>query len=94
MMRPPHRGWIEPNLNRENPLCVGSGSSATVTKVTVPSFFVDLEANFFLATCDVTLVVNRNHRKELFQCSFDDAVPTTCAAGPCTGDARGSLPLG
>jgi hypothetical protein len=52
-----------------------SDSGATVTKVTVPSFFVDLEGTFFPATCHVTLVVNRNHRKETFQCSFDDAVP-------------------
>jgi hypothetical protein len=52
-----------------------SATSSTVTKVTVPSFFVDLEGTFFPATCHLTLVVNSQHRKERFQCSFDGDVP-------------------
>jgi hypothetical protein len=50
---------------------------ATVTKATLPSFFIDLEGNFFPATCHVTQVINRNHRKESFQCSFDGDAPTS-----------------
>ena len=62
-----------------------SGTSATVTKVTLPSFFVDLEGTFFPATCHITQVVNRNHRKETFQCSFDDAVPARALCDTSSG---------
>ena len=61
-----------------------SASSATVTRATLPSFFLDAEGTFFPATCDVTQVINDNQRIETFQCTFDDAVPapyrcdTTC----------------
>ena len=55
---------------------VHGANRATVTKATLPSSFVDLEGNFFPATCRATQVINRNHRKESFQCSFDGDVPT------------------
>ena len=52
-----------------------AANGATVTKATLPSSFVDEEGTFFPATCHVTQVINRNHRKESFQCSFDGDVP-------------------
>src|SRR3954464_5632799 len=62
-----------------------SPSAATVTKVTVPSFFVDREATFFPATCHYTQVVNRNHRKEIFQCTFDGAIPAPAVCDTSNG---------
>ena len=67
-----------------------SPSSATVLKVTVPSFFVDLEGTFFPATCHYTQVINRNHRKETFQCTFDDAVPAPFLCDSASGCTWGS----
>jgi len=52
-----------------------AASSATVTRATLPSFFVDLEGTFFPATCDVTQVITDAQRMETFTCTFDDAVP-------------------
>ena len=54
---------------------VAAAASATVTRATLASFFLDRELTFFPATCDVTQVVNDNHRIETFRCTFDDAVP-------------------
>lgn len=52
-----------------------AASSATITRATLPSFFVDLEGTFFPATCEVTQVVTDSQRIETFTCTFDDAVP-------------------
>jgi hypothetical protein len=52
-----------------------AANGATVTKATLPSFFIDEGGNFFPATCHVTQVINGNHRKESFQCSFDGDAP-------------------
>ena len=54
---------------------VAAASSATVTRATLPSFFVDLEGTLFPATCDVTQLITDTQRIETFQCTFDDAVP-------------------
>ena len=64
---------------------VAAASSATVTRATLPSFFVDREGTFFPATCDITQVINDNQRIETFRCTFDDAVPAAirCDVG-CT----------
>jgi hypothetical protein len=67
-----------------------SESAATVTKVTVPSFFVDREGTFFAATCHYTQVINRNHRKETFQCSFDASHPAPAVCDTSTGCAWSS----
>ena len=48
---------------------------STVTRATLPSFYVDLEGNFFPAICDEHQVINGNHRKETFRCTFPDEVP-------------------
>jgi hypothetical protein len=48
---------------------------ATVTHATLPSFYVDRQGNFFLATCEEHQVVNANHRKETFRCSFPEDIP-------------------
>ena len=63
---------------------VAAASSATVTRATLPSFFVDLEGTFFPATCDITQVVNDNQRIETFRCTFDDAVPAAYRCDGCT----------
>ncbi len=54
---------------------VATASSATVTRATLPSGFVDLAGEFFPATCDVIQVVNGSQRIERFRCTFDDAIP-------------------
>jgi hypothetical protein len=59
-----------------------AANAATVTKMTVPSFFVDPAGNFFPATCHITQVINRNHRKESFQCSFDGDAPAPIHCDP------------
>jgi hypothetical protein len=64
---------------------VQGATGAIVTRVTVPSFFIDLEGQFFPATCQVTQVINANHRKETFRCSFDDAVPARVLCDTATG---------
>ena len=56
---------------------VAAASSATVTRATLPSFFVDRAGTIFPATCDITQVVNDNQRIETFRCTFDDAVTST-----------------
>lgn len=63
----------------------GVANGATVTKVTVPSFFVDEGGTFFPATCHVTQVINRNHRKETFQCSFDGDAPAPVVCDTAIG---------
>lgn len=45
---------------------------ATVTRATLPSFW---SSEVFAATCDEIQVINNNHRKETFHCTFDAAVP-------------------
>jgi hypothetical protein len=54
---------------------VQAESRATVTRATLPSFFIDDSGNFFPATCQVHQVINGNHRKESFRCSFDGDAP-------------------
>ena len=51
-------------------------NGATVTRATLASGFVDENNVVYPATCDETQVMNGNQRKETFQCTFDDAVPT------------------
>ena len=51
------------------------GKGATVTKATLPSSFVDENGVFYPATRRVTQVINKNQRKETFNCTFDAAVP-------------------
>ena len=53
---------------------VQAGSRATVTRATLPSFFFD-GADLFLATCHEQQVINGNHRKETFRCTFDGDAP-------------------
>jgi hypothetical protein len=48
---------------------------ATVTRATLASGWFEGDV-LYPATCDETQVINRNQRKETFQCTFDDAVPT------------------
>jgi hypothetical protein len=64
---------------------VQAANGATVTRATLPSFFVDLEGTFFPATCEVTQVINLNHRKESFQCSFDGDAPAPFVCDTATG---------
>ncbi len=52
-----------------------ASNGATVTRLTVPSSFVGEHNVFYPATCRLTQVINRNQRKETFQCTFDAAVP-------------------
>jgi hypothetical protein len=54
---------------------LAAASPATVTRATLASSFVDLEGNFFPATCDETQVIRGDLRREMFHCTFDDAVP-------------------
>jgi len=55
---------------------VDAGSNgATVTRATLASGVVDENNVFYPATCNETQVINRNQRKETFQCTFDAAVP-------------------
>lgn len=51
-----------------------AGNGATVTKATLPSGYFD-GTTFYPATCKETQVINKNQRKETFQCTFDGAVP-------------------
>jgi hypothetical protein len=50
------------------------GKGATVTKATLPSGYFD-GTTFYPATCKETQVINKNQRKETFNCTFDAAVP-------------------
>jgi hypothetical protein len=52
-----------------------AGNGATVTKATLSSSFVDENGVLYPATCAETQVINKNRRKETFQCTFDAAVP-------------------
>ena len=49
-------------------------NGATVTRATLASFWFEDDV-FYPATCDETQVINGNHRRETFHCTFDDAVP-------------------
>lgn len=62
-----------------------AADGATVTKVTLPSFFFDEAGDFFPATCDVTQVINQNHRKESFQCSFEGDAPAPLVCDTALG---------
>jgi hypothetical protein len=64
---------------------VQGSNGATVTKATLASFFVDLEGNFFPATCRETQVINGNHRKETFRCSFDGDAPAPVVCDTAIG---------
>jgi len=65
---------------------VQAANRATVTKATLPSFWVDEEGTFFPATCHETQVINGNMRMERFHCSFDGDKPgrTMCTTDTCT----------
>ena len=70
---------------------VAQGSNAaTVTKATLASFFVDQEGTFFPATCHETQVINGNHRKETFRCSFDGDAPAPVVCDTRIGCGWGS----
>lgn len=62
-----------------------AGTGATVTQVTLPSFFVDENNVLYPATCSVTQVINGNQRKETFQCTFDAAVPAPVVCDTSSG---------
>jgi hypothetical protein len=62
-----------------------AANGATITKATLPSFFIDAEGGFFPATCHVTQVINGNHRKESFQCSFDGDAPAPFVCDTAVG---------
>jgi hypothetical protein len=50
--------------------------ATTVTRVTLPSFYYDGDADILYAmTCNETQVINGNHRRETFACTFDGAAP-------------------
>jgi hypothetical protein len=53
---------------------VQASNRATVTRATLPSFFCDQTA-CYPATCHEHQVVNGNHRKESFRCTFDGDAP-------------------
>lgn len=48
---------------------------STVTRATLQSGIVDREGSFFPATCDEQQVINANHQKETFRCTFPDGPP-------------------
>jgi hypothetical protein len=52
-----------------------ASDGATVTKATIPSFYVDENNVLYPATCDYTQVISKNQRTETFRCTFDGAVP-------------------
>ena len=61
-----------------------TGGGATVTKATLPSGYSD-STGFYPATCDETQVVNENHRKETFNCTFVTAVPAPIVCDTSSG---------
>jgi len=61
-----------------------SGDGATVTKATLPSGYSDSTGSY-PATCDETLVVNGNQRKEAFDCTFDAAAPAPIVCDSSSG---------
>jgi hypothetical protein len=63
---------------------VASASSATVTRATLPSFYVDEEGTFFPATCNVTQVINVKGRMETFRCTFDAVAPAPFVCDTCS----------
>jgi hypothetical protein len=62
---------------------VQASNRATVTRATLPSFHCDVTC--YPATCHEVQVVNGNHRKETFHCTFDgDApAPLICTTDNC-----------
>ena len=67
---------------------VGVAQAATVTHATFQSGIFDETTNtFYPMTCDETQVVNQNHRKETFHCTFDEAVPSPGVFSTAKGNA-------
>ena len=54
----------------------GAANAATVTHATLPSgIFDEATETFYPMTCDEIQIINGNHRKETFHCTFDEAAP-------------------
>ncbi len=53
-----------------------TASAATVTRATLASgIFDESTSTFYPMICDETQVINKNHRKETFHCTFTGAAP-------------------
>jgi hypothetical protein len=63
---------------------VQASNRATVTRATLASFFCDF-ATCYPATCNEQQVVNGNHRKEAFRCTFDGDAPAPLVCDTAVG---------